>query len=54
MQSFQTTWPLFLAIIFGYLALSLFIGGKKVYFEPFEDKEEEIPASPKVPDVVTE
>lgn len=54
MHDFQTSWPLFLGIILAYLALSLVIGGKKVYFEPFEGKEEEKPEPAKVPDVVTE
>jgi len=54
MQSFQTTWPLFLTILVGYLALSLVLGAKSIYFEPFKGKEEEKPESPKVPEVVSE
>ncbi|MDR3615669.1 MAG: hypothetical protein P4L53_19075 [Candidatus Obscuribacterales bacterium] len=54
MQSFQTTWPLFLTILIGYLALSLVIGAKSIYFEPFNGKEDEKPETPKVPDVVSE
>ena len=54
MQSFQTTWPLFLTILVGYLALSLVLGAKSIYFEPFKGKEEKKPESPKVPEVVSE
>ncbi|HEY9775168.1 MAG TPA: hypothetical protein V6C81_15490 [Planktothrix sp.] len=38
-QGFVTTWPLFLAILAGYIGISLVIGGKKAYFEPFDDEE---------------
>jgi len=38
---FHTTWPIFLAIVFGYLGLSLFIGGKKIYFDKFEEPKED-------------
>lgn len=39
MHGFHTPWPLFLAIIAGYMVLSLFVlGGKKLYFEPYEEK----------------
>lgn len=34
--SFQTTVPLFLLIVFGYIALVLFLGGKKAYFDPWQ------------------
>jgi len=54
MQSFQTTWPLFLTILLGYLALSLVIGAKSIYFEPFSGKEDEKPEATKVPEVVAE
>lgn len=38
---FQTSAVLFIAIVLGYLVLSLFVlGGKKVYFEPFVEKDE--------------
>lgn len=41
-NTFQTTWPLFLLILAGYVAVSLFVlGGKGVYFEPYIEKEEE-------------
>lgn len=41
---FQTPAGLFILIVAGYLALSLFVlGGKKVYFEPYVEKDE--PAS---------
>ncbi|RTL35562.1 MAG: hypothetical protein EKK48_28115 [Candidatus Melainabacteria bacterium] len=42
---FQTSAVLFIAIVLGYLVLSLFVlGGKKVYFEPFVEKDEPTPA----------
>ncbi len=42
---FQTPAVLFIIIVGGYLALSLFVlGGKKVYFDPYVEKDE--PASP--------
>jgi hypothetical protein len=41
---YQTPWWLFLGILAVYIALSLFIGGKKAYFEPYlEPKEENEP-----------
>lgn len=40
---FQTPAVLFIAIVLGYLVLSLFVlGGKKVYFEPFVEKDEPV------------
>ncbi|HEY9680128.1 MAG TPA: hypothetical protein V6C86_00875 [Oculatellaceae cyanobacterium] len=42
-----TSWWLFLIIIFGYVALSLFIGGKRVFFEPFTEPPEEAENTPK-------
>lgn len=54
MHDFQTSWPLFLGILTAYLLLSLAIGGKSVYFEPFNGKEESKPETPTVPDVVSE
>lgn len=45
---FQTPALLFLAIVSGYLLLSLFVlGGKKVYFDPYVEKDE--PTSPTTP-----
>jgi hypothetical protein len=40
-ETFQTTWPFFLLLLAGYIALSLFLGAKGVYFEPYVEKEEE-------------
>ena len=34
--NFQTTVPIFLLIVFGYIALVLFLGGKKAYFDPWQ------------------
>jgi hypothetical protein len=39
--TFATGPYLFIAIIFGYILLCLFIGGKKAYFEPFVEPPEE-------------
>jgi hypothetical protein len=36
---YVTTWPLFLAILVGYIGISLVIGGRKAYFEPFDVEE---------------
>jgi hypothetical protein len=42
---FHTPVILFIIIVAGYLLLSLFVlGGKKVYFDPYQDKDE--PKSP--------
>ena len=54
MHDFQTTWPLFLGILAAYMILSLVIGAKSVYFDPFKAKEEAKPETPIVPDVVSE
>jgi hypothetical protein len=37
---YETTWPLFLGIIAVYVVVSLLIGGKKTYFEPYEEPAE--------------
>ncbi len=48
MHGFDTPWPLFLLIIAGYLALSLFVlGAKKVYFEPYDEKKADTPTETK-------
>jgi hypothetical protein len=39
-MGYETTWPVFLAIVAAYVCISLVIGGKKTYFEPHEDKPE--------------
>jgi hypothetical protein len=38
---------LFIIIVLGYLALSLLIGGKKVFFDPFKEAPEEPEAAHK-------
>jgi hypothetical protein len=42
-----TPWWLFLGIVASYVVLSLVIGGKKAYFEPFVEPPEEKEATPK-------
>ncbi|HEY9730439.1 MAG TPA: hypothetical protein V6C89_00915 [Drouetiella sp.] len=45
---FQTPALLFILIVAGYLVISLFVlGGKKVYFDPYVEKDE--PATPHPP-----
>jgi hypothetical protein len=44
--TFATGPYLFIAIIVGYVLLSLFIGGKKAYFEPFVEPPEEAEPTP--------
>jgi hypothetical protein len=39
-MGYETTWPVLLAIIAAYVAISLVIGGKKAYFEPHQDEPE--------------
>ena len=40
-NTFETTWPFFLIMLAGYIVLSLALGGKGVYFEPYKGQEEE-------------
>ncbi len=37
-MGYETTWPVFVAIIAFYLVISLVIGGKKAYFEQYQEK----------------
>jgi hypothetical protein len=37
MTDTSTTWPIFLAIVAAYVVLSLMIGAKKAYFEPWDE-----------------
>lgn len=39
-HSFNTEWPLFLAVILGYLAITLIIGGKFFFVRSEEPKDE--------------
>jgi hypothetical protein len=39
-MGYETTWPVLLAIIALYVAISLAIGGKKAYFEPHQEEPE--------------
>ncbi len=44
---FHTPAALFILIVAGYLLLSLFVlGGKKVYFDPYSEKDEPTPPAP--------
>ena len=44
---FHTPAVLFILIVAGYLLLSLFVlGGKKVYFDPYNEKDEPSPPAP--------
>ena len=46
MEYVPTTPILFIAIVLGYLALSVFfLGGKKVYFEPYDTAKADEPAT---------
>jgi hypothetical protein len=38
-QGYVTTWLPFLVLLAGYIGISLAIGGKKAYFEPFQGEE---------------
>lgn len=52
MQDFQTPWPVFIAIVLGWLAMAFFfLAGRKVFFEPYkEPKDGGVPATaPKEP-----
>jgi hypothetical protein len=40
-MGYETTWPVFLAILAAYICISLVIGGKKTYFEPHQADEPE-------------
>lgn len=42
---YHTEWVTFVAIVIGYLVLSLVIGGKKTYFDRFEEPKEEEPSA---------
>jgi hypothetical protein len=36
-----TPWPVFIAIVLGYLSVIVFVlGGRRVFFEPFVDSED--------------
>ncbi len=48
-ETFQTTWPFFVLLLAGYVILSLFLGGKGVYFEPYIEKEDEKKAAAATP-----
>jgi len=39
-MGYETTWPGLLAIIAAYIIISLLIGGKKTYFEQYQEKPE--------------
>jgi hypothetical protein len=53
-HAFNTPVPLFLVIVLGYLAVSLFLmGGRKVYFEPLTTLPEDPEGAPKaVPEAI--
>jgi hypothetical protein len=44
--TFATPWWLFIGIVAGYVVLSLFLGAKKTYFEPFVEPPEEPETKP--------
>lgn len=40
-MGYQTPWWAFVAMLAGYIVLSLALGGKGTYFEPYVEKSEE-------------
>lgn len=46
-QTFATPWWLFIVIVVGYVVLSLALGAKKTYFDPFVEPAEEAENQPK-------
>jgi len=40
MSGYETTWPVFLGIVALYIVVSLIIGARKAYFEPWQENSE--------------